>query len=412
MTIEEQLHAKQAEMRMRMFAGIGGSFEKAEPVYDENLFEKAECYMDDFLIEKAKRQVGETKEINGKTYVWSEYQPGKYDWKVANKKKAGGEEVGEQSQPKSLADHAKGTSTDTLKKVANSSNAPQKLKDAAKKELARRSKGENGSDMAEKQPVKSIKDICRNIENFMADEGNIDEATIKTDLQQAVKSKGVYAVAKEMVKTYQSKEFNNLKATQGQSLFSDEEINDGVASYLNQFGIKLDDKTKKLLGNKTEDDHGDQPSAGKNKKLAQGSASSPEQRIAEIKKIMQDDDFSGDDEHEMNEIAHNIQTYERIYGTSLSKREIHEMSDNPGYYFKTDMIGEDGTPDHNNPDVKRYLKLDKRYDGEERSSMSDAEIKEMTDLRHKLELQHNVFTNKKRVDMMRKSPLLAKLLDD
>ena len=201
-------------------------------------------------------------------------------------------------------------------------------------------------------------------------------------------------------------------------MFSDEEINDGVASYLNQFGIKLDDKTKELLGNKTEDNHGNQPSAGKNKKSAQGSvqtgvtASYPEQRIAEIKKIMQDDDFSGEDEHEMNEIAHNIQTYERIYGTSLSKREIHEMSDNPGYYFKTDMIGEDGTPDHNNPDVKRYLKLDKRYDGKERSSMSDAEIKEMTDLRHKLELQHNVFTNKKRVDMMRKSPLLAKLLDD
>lgn len=162
MTIAEQLHAKQAEMRMRMFAGIGGSFEKAEPVYDENLFEKAECYMDDFLIEKAKRQVGETKEINGKTYVWNEYQPGKYDWKVANKKKGTGEGDGKsQSQPKSLADHAKGTSTDTLKKVANSSNAPQELKDAAKKELASR------SEKAEKHPEKKEKNesVVSKIEN-------------------------------------------------------------------------------------------------------------------------------------------------------------------------------------------------------------------------------------------------------
>lgn len=154
---------RQMEIRQHMIGGFSGilvasdEVEKAEPVFDENLFEKAECYIDD--LEKAHQD----GDIHPKhpNWVWvSSAAGGKGDWRAmggrahkkhqetngTSKKEEGGDEQkqgNEQPQAKTIADHASETKTETLEKVANS-NAPEKLKEIAKKELKKREGHKDG----------------------------------------------------------------------------------------------------------------------------------------------------------------------------------------------------------------------------------------------------------------------------
>lgn len=114
-------------------------------------------------IEKAKHQVGDVHP-NGK-WVWVQLPNGKFDWRTsggrahkrhdeAQKQK---ESEGESGEQKTIEEHAADTSTETLKKVATTSDVPKKLKDAAKKELSKRGQEESGGNENDSQTSKQPK---------------------------------------------------------------------------------------------------------------------------------------------------------------------------------------------------------------------------------------------------------------
>lgn len=67
---------RQNQLKRNILGGFTGILVASDEV------QKAE----DTEIEKAKHTPGETKNVNGKTYVWTEYKPGKFDWQVQKKK--------------------------------------------------------------------------------------------------------------------------------------------------------------------------------------------------------------------------------------------------------------------------------------------------------------------------------------
>ena len=104
-------------------------------------------------IEKADegRAVGETKQINGKTYIWTEYAPGKFDWHISEKRGKQEQPQGNKqaknpeapngpqgNKPADVSSHAKEASTDALKRAAADNNAAPEVRQAAKKELESR----------------------------------------------------------------------------------------------------------------------------------------------------------------------------------------------------------------------------------------------------------------------------------
>ena len=96
------------------------------------------------LFEKA-RQVGEAHP-NGK-WVWTEYAPGKFDWRGIKKKNGGNSSktTKTDNQPKKsstdkLDSHVSKLPTSALKNAIEDKNTPKEFRDAAKRELENRSK--------------------------------------------------------------------------------------------------------------------------------------------------------------------------------------------------------------------------------------------------------------------------------
>lgn len=110
-----------------------------------------------------------------------------------------------------------------------------------------RSKGRGQEEEPSERSGKiSVENICSDINKYFEGDGIASEKKmIKNKLRQAVENSSVYDVAKKMIKTFSSSKFNS--SSPAQSAMSDEEIKEGVESYLKEFGIKLDTKTKKML---------------------------------------------------------------------------------------------------------------------------------------------------------------------
>jgi hypothetical protein len=105
------------------------------------------------IIEKAggsaTRQVGSTKTDNqGRTLVWTETKPGKFDWRIAKnqpKKEDDSDEDDSDGQFSKLQNHLKNSTVDSLKAFAKKPGNAPKLRQAAYDELVER--GEDVSDI-------------------------------------------------------------------------------------------------------------------------------------------------------------------------------------------------------------------------------------------------------------------------
>jgi hypothetical protein len=95
------------------------------------------------IIEKAGggRQVGSTKtDKQGRTLVWTETKPGKYDWRLAKNQssKDDDEDNTDGNTFSKLQQHLKNSTVDDLRKFAKKPGNAPKLRQAAYDELVER----------------------------------------------------------------------------------------------------------------------------------------------------------------------------------------------------------------------------------------------------------------------------------
>ena len=126
-------------------------------------------------IEKARSGVyGDTAENRKLSRVGQKYGSKKQDDEVSSQSSSKQNEDNHSKNSKSIEEHAKNTSEETLKKVSENEKAPEDLRNAAKKEL-------------ENRKVKDKKDWgFDNNEELMGDDGYYLESTLKKNPIKAI----------------------------------------------------------------------------------------------------------------------------------------------------------------------------------------------------------------------------------
>jgi hypothetical protein len=93
-----------------------------------------------------------------------------------------------------------------------------------------------------------VYDICSTLDEYEKDDNSsIKKTDISGKMKKAVAKFGSLKVAKSMVKTFNSPDFNNFETTAGESLFDKREIKDFVLHYFKSYKVEMDDETENYL---------------------------------------------------------------------------------------------------------------------------------------------------------------------